>query len=76
NNTFQAFTANDLTDYELYIYDRQGILVFSGFTPEMSWNGTYKGHDCPPGTYVYIAKYRRAGVDRLMSQKGTVTLLR
>ena len=76
NNTFQAFTANDLRDYELYIYDRQGILVYSAFTPEMGWNGTYKGHDCPPGTYVYIAKYRRAGVERLMSQKGTVTLLR
>ncbi len=28
------------------------------------------------GTYVYIAKYRRKGVERLMSQKGTVTLLK
>ena len=76
NNTFHAFTANDLMDYEIYIYDRNGILVFSANDPEIAWDGTYKGHNCTPGTYVYISKYRRAGVDRLMSQKGTVTLLR
>ena len=76
NNLFKPFTANALEDYELHIYDRAGSLVFSTKDIEEGWDGTFKGHDCKSGAYVYIATYRRQGVERLMSQKGTVTLLR
>ena len=76
NNIFKPFTANKLEDYELHIYDRGGNLVFSTTDVEEGWDGTYKGHECKQGSYVYIATYRRQGVERLMSQKGTLTLLR
>ena len=76
NNYFKAYTANELVDYELHIYDRGGNLVFTATHPEMAWDGTYKGHECNAGSYVYIATYRRKGVDRLLSQKGTVTLIK
>ena len=76
NKVFHAFTANDLLDFELYIYDRNGSQVFMSANPEEGWDGTYRGHPCKAGAYVYICKYRRKGVERLMSQKGTVTLLR
>ncbi len=76
NKIFKAFTANDLEDFELYIYDRGGSLIFQTTDVEEGWDGTYKGTACKIGTYVYIAKYRRQGIDRLMTQKGTVTLIR
>ena len=76
NNLFKPFTANKLEDYELYIYDRGGALVFSTTDVEEGWDGTYNGTDCKQGAYVYIATYRREGVERLMSQKGTIMLLR
>ncbi|MBP5517031.1 MAG: gliding motility-associated C-terminal domain-containing protein, partial [Bacteroidales bacterium] len=76
NNIFKPFTANDLTDYELYIYDRTDSMVFSTTEIEKGWDGTYLGHDCKAGSYVYIAKYRRKGEIRVLSQKGTVTLIR
>ena len=76
NNIFKPFTANTLEDYELHIYDRSGNLVFATTNVEEGWDGTYKGHDCKQGSYVYIATYRRNGVERLMSQKGTLTLIR
>ena len=76
NKTFRLFTANDLTDFELYLYDRAGTLVWSTTDPADEWDGTYKGHDCNAGTYVYICRYRREGVERVMSQKGTVTLIK
>ena len=76
NNVFKPFTANDLEGYELFIYDRTGTLVFHSDNIEVGWDGTYKGKDCMTGTYVYIANYRRPGVDRQMSHKGTVTLLK
>lgn len=76
NKIFKVFTANQLDDYELYIYDRGGNLVFQTNDPEEGWDGTYKGKECKSGTYVYISKYRRSGVERLMQQKGTVTLIK
>ena len=76
NKVFHAFTANDLLDFQLYIFDRNGAQVFMSTNPEEGWDGTYRGHRCKEGSYVYICKYRRKGVERLMSQKGTVTLLR
>ena len=76
NKVFKPFTANDLSDYELFIYDRSGTLVFHTNDIEGYWDGTYRGHECKPGAYVYITKYRRKGVERLMTQKGTVTLIK
>ncbi|MBO7488681.1 MAG: gliding motility-associated C-terminal domain-containing protein [Bacteroidales bacterium] len=76
NNIFKPFTANTLEDYELRIFDRGGAQVFMTNDIEEGWDGTYKGQECKQGAYVYIATYRRQGVERLMSQKGTLTLLR
>ncbi len=76
NNIFLPFTANELVDYELYIYDRSGILVFQTNDVANGWDGTFNGNDCKQGAYVYIATYRRPGVERVMSQKGTVMLIR
>ncbi len=77
NNTFHAHTRNTLVDYEIYIYDRRGALVFHSVDPHEGWDGFSKGKPCPQDSYVYIATYRRDnGSSRLLSQKGTVTLLR
>ena len=76
NNVFKAFTANELDDFELYIYDRAGLQVFVSNDPEVGWDGTYHGQICKEGAYVYIAKYRRKDSDLFLSQKGTVLLLR
>ena len=76
NNVFKPFTANALEDYELQIFDRSGNRVFKTNNIEEGWDGQYQGHDCKQGSYVYIATYRRQGVARLMSQKGTLTLVR
>lgn len=51
--------------YELFIYDRWGILVFhstqdADVVIEDNWNGKVMnvGNDCPSGTYFYLFKYR------------------
>ncbi len=51
--------------YELFIYDRWGILVFHGkqdadVVIEDNWNGKVMnvGNDCPPGVYYYLFRYR------------------
>ena len=76
NNTFRCYTANELLDYSLDIYDRYGLLIFHSNDPEAPWDGKYKGEECKEDTYVYIAHYRRPGQLRVLSQKGTVLLLK
>ncbi len=77
NNTFRAYTNNVLVDYEIFIYNRQGALVFHSVDPHEGWDGFCNGEPCPQGAYVYIATYKRDdGSTRTLSQKGTVTLLR
>ncbi|MDY5968521.1 MAG: gliding motility-associated C-terminal domain-containing protein [Bacteroidales bacterium] len=77
NNTFHVHTNNKLVDYELYIYNRRGALVFHSVDPAEGWDGTYEGKPCPQGSYVWISTFKRDdGSSRVLSRKGTVTLLR
>ena len=54
NNTFHAYTKNTLVDYEIYIYDRHGNMVFHSVDPLEGWDGTYKGKNCAQGAYVSL----------------------
>ncbi len=64
-------------DYDLWIYDRRGALVFHTSHPDEGWDGTCQGRPCPSATYVYKCRYRElenpAGFQTLA---GTVTLVR
>ena len=53
-NTFHAYTKNTLVDYEIYIYDRHGNMVFHSVDPLEGWDGTYKGKNCAQGAYVSL----------------------
>lgn len=65
-----------ILEYELWVYDRRGTLVFHS-QEQTPWDGTHKGVPCPMGVYVYKCRYRDletpAGFQDLA---GTVTLLR
>lgn len=74
NNTFGP-AYNNVSDYELWIYDRRGDLVYHTTGILQPWDGTYEGTPCRQETYVYTCSYTTAeyGKNR---QVGTVTLLR
>lgn len=76
NNVFKVYSSRDLVDYDLTIFDRGGAIVFQTNDPEEGWDGTCNGRECKQASYVYIATYRRPGVERLLTRKGTVTLIR
>ncbi len=69
------YFADCLTDFYIAIYNRWGEKVYEGFTPNFSWDGTYKGK--LEGTAVF-AYYVRAVVKNgeEVKQKGNLTLLR
>lgn len=57
NSRFYLKEVNFVGRFEMYIYDRWGELVYKtheiGFNG--GWNGTFKGMDCQPGIYVWVA---------------------
>jgi len=73
NDHFFLKDINVIEEFEMYIYNRWGELLFKTKEPGYAggWDGTYKGKDCPVGTYVWIVI-----LDGGKKEKGTVTLLR
>lgn len=73
NSRFYLKEVNFIGDFEMYIYNRWGELIFKtneiGFNG--GWNGTFNGKKCDVGTYVWVAfnNGKRLG-------RGTVTLIK
>lgn len=76
NNLFQCFTSFDVDVFELVIYNRWGLLVWSSEDVAQGWDGRcLDGTPCPQGAYAY--RYYLKAVDgTVRSGHGSVTLLR
>lgn len=54
NATFYLEDVRDIFEnFEIYIYNRYGNLIFEGNNNKPAWNGTYKGEEMSVGTYFY-----------------------
>lgn len=74
NNSFGPI-ARQVSDYELWVYDRRGNLVFHSKDLGETWDGTCRGVPCKQEAYVYVCHYRIPEGDQ-KSLTGTVTLIR
>ena len=76
NNRFGMVASKEVVEYSLYIYNRNGLLVWSVDSYGKGWDGhDLRGGVCPQGAYAYTCDYRLAnGVTK--RQMGTVLLLR
>jgi gliding motility-associated-like protein len=61
--------------YEMSVYDRWGVLLYTGTTESVGWNGLYKGKKVDSDTYFYILYYTDYKNERKI-KKGYVTLIR
>lgn len=76
NNRFMAegFGTNQ---FEIWIYNRRGALVWHSNNISMGWDGTHDGTPLPTETYTYIIRYTcRQTPKSKQSKVGTVTLIR
>lgn len=64
-----------MENYHMYIYSREGNLLFHSNHPEVGWNGSYNGTVLPGGCYIYKITYTY-GADGEFEAVGTVTLVR
>lgn len=65
NEVFNIYIEGE-EKYELVIFDRWGVKVFSSTDKNNDWNGKVNntGAECPDGTYYYILNYRYKGLDK------------
>ena len=70
------FTYSLVYDYEFFVFDRWGELIFQTTNTDEGWDGTYKGEKCQQDVYVYKIRYFDI-VENLPHQKaGTFSLIR
>lgn len=77
-NRFFWVRGQEILDYEIFVYNRQGLVVFHSKDLEQVWNGNaVNGTPLPQDTYIYLIRY--IDVDSPSNTKvvkGTVTLIR
>ena len=77
NNRFAVVSNSTLVHYEIWIYNRQGLLVYASTNPAESWDGSNRyGTPCPQGAYVYHYRYATENGGPYHEGTGTVTLIR
>ena len=78
NNTFGVLSAANIVYFEMFIYNRQGNLVFHSTDASQTWNGlNSSGTECMMGTYVYYYRYSLdVNPNNVYDGRGTVTLIR
>ncbi len=65
-----------LTEFLMVIYDRWGEKVFEVTTPNLGWDGTYKGKQLDPGVFVYYITATFTGTKEEFVKKGNISLIR
>ena len=65
-----------IAEFEMWIYDRRGILVYHTTDMQKGWDGTSGGIRCRQEVYAYTCRYRYKQEQGYQSHTGTVLLLR
>jgi gliding motility-associated-like protein len=76
NNDFFEINHTGITSFDIEIYDRWGVKLFEGHTPDSKWDGhNSNGKTADDGTYYYLVKAK--GIDgQEYSEKGFLTIIR
>lgn len=56
-NDYFFVAGTNITDFNLYLYDRWGELVYTSQNMNDNWSGQYKGRIIPEGIYNYVIFY-------------------
>lgn len=76
NNRFGCVTSTQVVEFEMWIYNRSGLLVWKSEDINQPWDGSHHGRPVPQGAYVYYYRLRTVADNRVHTGVGTVTLLR
>jgi gliding motility-associated-like protein len=66
----------DVYQFELYIFNRWGELMWESHNPEESWDGTYHGMPVQDGTYTWVARVKSLHDDNKLDFNGYINIIR
>lgn len=76
NRTFgPSMRLDDVQNYNFYIMNRWGTVVFQTNDPTKQWDGDFKGSEAPTGVYIYNVRYSTLN-DQPIEERGSFTLIR
>ena len=75
NNYFTAIGVG-IAEFEMWVYDRRGALMFHTTDMQQGWDGTSGGIKCRQEVYAYTCRYRIKHQFGYRTHTGTVLLLR
>lgn len=75
NDQFFVKAMWDVDDFELFIFERGGNLIFKSKNIEEGWDGTYQGQEIHAGVYAYFIVYKDSKGNKVKT-KGTLNLIR
>jgi gliding motility-associated-like protein len=76
NDIFRAGFGENVTKFNMQIFNRWGQLVFDSKNINQGWNGSYSGLRQPIGEYVWIIRFKTPTSAKEQLIKGTVLLIR
>ena len=66
-----------IIELEMWVHNREGLLVYHSTSLEEKWDGTHNGTDCPMSSYVYRINYKMRSMPKgWQTIVGTVMLIR
>jgi gliding motility-associated-like protein len=66
----------DIYNFDLFIFNRWGELIWESHDPSAGWDGTYGGQQVPAGMYVWRARVQRLNNDDRQEFNGMINVLR
>lgn len=71
NDTWIIENIEMFPDATVYVFNRWGQMLYKGTGNDEPWDGSYRGHYVPAGTYLYIVDLYQ----KTEAYKGTVTII-
>ncbi len=66
----------DVNNYELYIYNRWGQLIFESHDVDHGWDGTYNGKIVSDNSFIWFIRFKSIYTDKKIEDTGSVTIIR
>ena len=77
DNDIFLIVAEEVSEYQLKVYNRWGEMVFMSTAESESWDGTYHAEKAPEGTYTWQLTYKNAKQPtEVLTYAGVVLLVR
>lgn len=76
NDVFGPSITGNVTEYNFYIFNKWGEIVYETDKPNTPWNGSYNNETCKSDVYVWLLRYKIADEIKVKTLHGHVTIIK